>query len=122
MQKKKILFVDDSGSIRTLVKMILEKAGYEVIVGEDGTDALPHLNGQHIDLVITDLHMPKMNGLELIKEIRKRQAYKYVPILFLTTETKPELKQEAKMAGATGWITKPFDKEKLLRIIKKVIR
>ncbi len=122
MLKKKILFVDDSGSIRTLVRMILENAGYEVIAGEDGTDALPHLNGQHIDLVITDLHMPKMNGLELIKEIRKRQEYKYVPILFLTTETKPELKQEAKAAGATGWITKPFDKEKLLKIIKKVIR
>jgi two-component system chemotaxis response regulator CheY len=122
MQKKKILFVDDSGSIRALVKMILEEAGYEVISGEDGTDALPHLNGQHIDLVITDLHMPRMNGLELIKEIRNRQAYRFVPILFLTTETKPELKQEAKAAGATGWITKPFDKQKFLHIIKKVIR
>ena len=122
MQKKKILFVDDSGSIRALVKMILEEAGYEVITGEDGTDALPHLNGQPIDLIITDLHMPRMNGLELIREIRNRKAYRFVPILFLTTETKPELKREAKAAGATGWITKPFDKEKLLQIIKKVIR
>ena len=122
MQKKKILFVDDSGSIRALVKMILEEAGYEVITGDDGTDALPHLNGQHLDLIITDLHMPRMNGLELIREIRNRKVYRFVPILFLTTETKPELKREAKAAGATGWITKPFDKEKLLQIIKKVIR
>jgi len=122
MQKKKILFVDDSGSIRALVKMILEEAGYEVITGEDGTDALQFLNGQRIDLVITDLHMPRMNGLELIREIRMLQDYRFIPILFLTTETKSDLKREAKAAGATGWITKPFDKDKFLHIIKKVVR
>jgi two-component system chemotaxis response regulator CheY len=105
-----------------LVKMILKEAGYEVIIGEDGQDALSRFDGRTIDLVITDLHMPRMNGLELIEEIRKRQSYRFVPILFLTTETKPELKQKAKAAGATGWITKPFDKDKFLQIIKKVIR
>jgi len=122
MRNKTILFVDDSVSIRMLVKMILEEAGYQIIMSEDGKDALSLLDGRTIDLVITDLHMPRMNGLELIKEIRKHQNYRFVPILFLTTETKPELKQEAKVAGATGWITKPFDRDKFLHIIKKVIR
>ncbi len=122
MPKKKVLFVDDSGSIRTLVKMILEEAGYDVVTGTDGLDALQHLDGQLFDLIITDLHMPRMNGMELIREIRKQKGYRFAPILFLTTETNPELKHEAKVAGATGWITKPFDKEKFLQIIKKVIR
>jgi two-component system chemotaxis response regulator CheY len=119
---KKILFVDDSGSIRTLVKMILEEAGYAVTIGKDGLDALQYLDGTRFDLVITDLHMPRMNGLELIREIRKQKEYKFTPILFLTTETSSGLKHEAKESGATGWITKPFDKEKLLQIIKKVLR
>ncbi len=122
MRNKTILFVDDSLSIRMLVKMILKEAGYQVIIGEDGQDALSRFDGRIIDLVITDLHMPRMNGLELIGEIRKRQNYRFVPILFLTTETKPELKQKAKAAGATGWITKPFDKDRFLQIIKKVMR
>ena len=122
MRNKTILFVDDSVSIRMLVKMILEDAGYNVMIGEDGLDALSYLDGQTIDLVVTDLHMPRMNGMELIKEIRKQQNYRFVPILFLTTETKPELKKEAKAAGATGWITKPFDKEKFLQVIKKILR
>jgi len=122
MQTKKILFVDDSASIRALVKMILENAGYDVTLGTDGQDALEQLNGTPYDLIITDLHMPRMNGLELIREIRKKNEYRFIPILFLTTETKAEIKREAKMAGATGWITKPFDDEKLLQIIKKVIR
>lgn len=122
MRNKTILFVDDSISIRTLVKMILEEAGYNVLMSEDGQDAMSFFDGQTIDLVITDLHMPRMNGIELIKEVRKIKAYHFVPILFLTTETKPELKLEAKAAGATGWITKPFDKDKFLQVIKKVIR
>jgi len=122
MRNRTILFVDDSVSIRMLVKMILEDAGYKVLIGEDGQEALSFFNGRTIDLVITDLHMPRMNGLELIEEIRKYQSYRFVPILFLTTETKPELKQKAKAAGATGWITKPFDRDKFLQIIKKVMR
>jgi two-component system chemotaxis response regulator CheY len=122
MQQKKILFVDDSASIRALVKMILENAGYAVTLGTDGQNALEQLNGIPYDLIITDLHMPRMNGMELIRKIRKMNEYRFVPILFLTTETKAEIKREAKAAGATGWITKPFDNEKLLQIIKKVIR
>ncbi len=122
MQNKTILFVDDSASIRALVKMILEEDGYNVLMSEDGQDAMKFFDGQTVDLVITDLHMPRMNGIELIKEIRKIKEYRFVPILFLTTETKSELKQKAKAAGATGWITKPFDKNKFLQVIKKVIR
>ncbi len=122
MRNKTILFVDDSASIRALVKMILEEAGYNVLMSEDGQDAMKFFDSRIIDLVITDLHMPRMNGIELIKEVRKIKNYRFVPILFLTTETKSELKQEAKAAGATGWITKPFDKNKFLLVIKKVIR
>ncbi len=122
MQDKTILFVDDSASIRALVKMILEEDGYNVLMSEDGQDAMRFFDGRTIDLVITDLHMPRMNGIELIKGVRKINGYRFVPILFLTTETNSELKHEAKAAGATGWITKPFDKNKFLQVIKKVIR
>jgi len=122
MRNKTILFVDDSTSIRTLVRMILKEAGYHVLISEDGQDALQHFNGKTIDLLITDLHMPRMNGLELIKEVRKIPGYRFIPILFLTTETKPEMKKEAKAAGATGWITKPFDQEIFIKTINKVIR
>ena len=120
---KTILIVDDSASIRALLNMNLTEAGFNVLEADDGKDALKYFNGDHnIDLLLTDLHMPNMNGLELIKEVRKKEEFRYMPILFLTTETKPELKKEAKSAGATGWITKPFDKEKLLNVIKKVLR
>ena len=122
MAEKKILVVDDSSSIRELLKMALEDENYNVTLGEDGVDALKHLDGTHFDLVITDLHMPNMNGLELIHEIRKIGQYKYTPILFLTTETKTDLKVKAKKEGATGWLTKPFDNEKLKRVVKRVLR
>jgi len=122
MAEKRILVVDDSSSIRELLKLALEGENYNVIMGEDGLDALKHLDGTHFDLVITDLHMPNMNGMELIHEIRKINQYKYTPILFLTTETKTELKIKAKKEGATGWLTKPFDNEKLKRVVKRVLR
>ncbi len=122
-KERTILIVDDSVSILELLKLILEQEGYKVISASDGKDALKHFTEKaDIDLLLTDLHMPNMNGLELIKEVRKKAEFKYMPILFLTTETKTEIKKEAKEAGATGWITKPFDKERLLRTIKKVLR
>jgi len=120
--EKTILFVDDSASIRELVKLNLQQAGYRVVLAEDGKDALLKLDGQKIHLVITDLHMPNMNGMELIGEIRKREAYAYIPILFLTTETQTQFKLEAKKKGATGWITKPFNHDKLIHTVKKVLR
>jgi two-component system, chemotaxis family, chemotaxis protein CheY len=119
---KKILFVDDSESIREIVNFTLVNEGYEVLLSDNGKSALKHLDGQDINLIITDLHMPEMNGIELILEIRRMQKYQRTPILFLTTESQTEKKMEAKNAGATGWIIKPFVPAKLLAAITKVIR
>ena len=120
--KKTILIADDSESIREVVSFTLENAGYSVLQGVDGKDALQHLNGTAIDLVVTDLHMPHMDGISLIKEIRSRSSYQYVPILLLTTESQAAKKEEAKAAGATGWIVKPFVQDKLLAVVEKLIR
>ena len=119
---KKILIVDDSESIRDVVNYTLETNGHNVLVGVDGKDAMKHLNGQHIDLIITDLYMPVMDGISLIKQIRKNESYKRTPILFLTTESQQDKKMEAKNAGATGWIVKPFIPENLISVINKVLR
>lgn len=119
---KTILIVDDSESVREVVSFTLSSKGYNVLVGKDGTDALQYLNGSEIDLVITDLNMPQMDGISLIKEIRTHESYQYTPILLLTTESQAAKKQEAKAAGATGWIVKPFVAQKLLDVVQKVIR
>lgn len=119
---KKILIVDDSESIREVVSFTLENAGHEVLKGVDGQDALKFLNGDKLDLIITDLHMPNMDGIEFIKNVRSNEVYQFVPILFLTTESQTAKKMEAKEAGATGWIIKPFVPEKLLAAINKVVR
>jgi two-component system, chemotaxis family, chemotaxis protein CheY len=119
--EKTVLIVDDSESIREIVSFTLENEGFNVKVGVDGQDALKFLNGEKIDLIITDLHMPVMNGIELIRIVRKTPDYKMVPILFLTTESQTEKKMEAKEAGATGWIIKPFVPVKLIAAIHKVL-
>jgi two-component system, chemotaxis family, chemotaxis protein CheY len=120
--RKKILFVDDSESIREIVNFTLENEGYEVLLSDNGVNALKYLDGQNINLIITDLHMPEMNGIELIRKIRQMPDYQRTPILFLTTESQTEKKMEAKDAGATGWIVKPFAPAKLLAAITKVIK
>jgi two-component system, chemotaxis family, chemotaxis protein CheY len=120
--QKTILIADDSSSVRDLVSLTLETAGYNVISGVDGQDALKFLNGTDIHLVITDLHMPNMDGISLIKEIRANKHYQYTPILLLTTESSSSKKQDAREAGATGWIIKPFIQEKLIEVVQKVIR
>lgn len=119
---KTILIVDDSESIREVVSFTLENEGYNVLVANDGTDALKFLDGRHIDLIITDLHMPEMDGITLIKHVRKMDVYQRVPILFLTTESQAAKKMEAKDAGATGWIIKPFVPAKLIAALNKVLR
>ena len=119
---KTILIVDDSESIREVVTFTLENEGYKVLVGVDGKDALKFLDGTPIDLVITDLHMPVMDGIGFIKAVRATDQYKRVPILFLTTESQSVKKMEAKEAGATGWIIKPFVPAKLIAALKKVLR
>lgn len=119
---KKILIVDDSESIREVVSFTLENEGFEVLVANDGTDALKFLDGRKIDMIITDLHMPEMDGITLIKHVREMEAYQRIPILFLTTESQTAKKMEAKEAGATGWIIKPFVPAKLIAALQKVLR
>lgn len=118
---KVIMTVDDSSSIRQMVSFTLKQAGYQVMEASDGQDALSKLNGTGVHMVITDLNMPNMDGIELIRRLRSGTAYKFVPIVMLTTESQAEKKQEGKAAGATGWIVKPFKPEQLLAVVKKVL-
>jgi two-component system chemotaxis response regulator CheY len=115
---KTILTVDDSSSVRQMVGFTLREAGYEVIEASDGKDALSKMTGKPINLVITDLNMPNMDGIELIKSIRKNPIHKFLPILMLTTESQESKKIEGKQAGATGWIVKPLKQEQLFAVIK----
>lgn len=117
---KRILAVDDSKTMREMVSFTLKSAGYEVIEAEDGKAALATLNGEKIDAVITDLNMPNMNGFELIQSLRANPLYKFTPILMLTTEGDDSKKQQGKTAGATGWIVKPFNPQKLVEVVQKV--
>lgn len=118
---KTILTVDDSASIRQMVSFTLKQAGYEVMEAIDGTDGLKKAQSAAVNLVITDLNMPNMNGIELIRALRQEENYKFTPILMLTTESDDSKKGEGKQAGATGWIVKPFNPEQLLRVIERVM-
>lgn len=118
---KTILSVDDSASVRQMVKLTLTGAGYQIIQANDGSEGLSKAKESQVDMVMTDLNMPVMNGLDLIRELRKLPSYKGVPILFLTTESDAQIKAEAKAAGATGWITKPFQQDQLIAVVKKVL-
>jgi two-component system chemotaxis response regulator CheY len=119
---KNILIVDDSESIREVVGMALRSEGYNVIVGEDGQHGLDLLlANDNVNLIISDLNMPRMDGISFLKEVRKLDKFKYLPILILTTESQESKKIEAKNSGATGWIIKPFVKEKLIAVVKKVM-
>lgn len=106
--------------MREMVSFTLKGAGYEVIEAEDGKHALASISGVKIDAVITDLNMPNMNGFELIRCLRADPSYKFTPILMLTTEGDDSKKQEGKAAGATGWIVKPFNPDKLVEVVRKV--
>ena len=117
---KVILTVDDSASMRQMVAFALRSASYEVVEAVDGTDALVKLP-RELHLVITDLNMPKMDGIELIRQLRAGSRHRFIPILILTTESQLAKKQEAKAAGATGWIVKPFRTEELLAVVKRVL-
>jgi two-component system chemotaxis response regulator CheY len=116
-----ILTVDDSASIRLTTRVALSNAGYTITEAVDGMDGIDKLNAGQFDLIVTDLNMPKMDGLTMIRELRKMPAHMGVPVIFLTTESDNELKQQAKAAGATGWLTKPFDPESLVKIVRKVL-
>ena len=116
-----IMAVDDSASMLQMVVFTLKGAGYDVVEASDGQYALDIAKTRGVDLVITDVNMPRMDGITLITELRKLPSYKFTPLLMLTTESSPEKKQQGKAAGATGWIVKPFNPEQLLNTVKKVL-
>jgi two-component system chemotaxis response regulator CheY len=117
-----ILTVDDSPSIRQMIKVALAATGHNVVEAGDGAQGLAKAKATKFDLVITDLNMPVMNGLDLIRALRKEPSLVGLPIVFLTTESSDAVKAEAKQAGATGWITKPFKQEQLLAVVSKLVR
>ncbi len=114
---KTVVVADDSASVRQIVTMVLKTNGYSVLEGENGEQALKHLNGQKIDLIISDINMPVMDGMTFLKRIREKAAYKFTPVLMLTTETDQKLKDEAKQHGARAWLVKPFQPQLLLKSI-----
>jgi two-component system, chemotaxis family, chemotaxis protein CheY len=118
---KKIMTVDDSASVRQMVSFTLKDAGYDVVEAVDGKDALTKLDGTPVNMVITDLNMPNLDGIGLIRELRGKPAFKFIPIIMLTTESQDTKKQEGKSAGATGWIVKPFKSDQLLAVVRKVL-
>lgn len=119
---KKLVVVEDSDSVREAVVFALRKSGFEVLTATNGLEATFIFNGEKIDLLLTDYHMPVMNGLELIKWVREKEQYRHMPVLVLTTESQRDVILQAKNAGATGWIHKPFAVEKLIQTIRRVIR
>ncbi len=116
-----ILAVDDSASMRQMVTFTLKGAGYDVTEAKDGQEALQIAKSNSYNLVITDINMPNMDGITLTKELRALPAYKFTPILTLTTESSGDKKMAGKQAGATGWIVKPFNPDQLLATVKKVL-
>jgi len=121
-----ILVVDDSPTMRGMVSHALNEAGFETKEAENGKDALIKLTmmevgGTKPDVIVTDVNMPEMDGIELVREIRKLSAFKHVPVLVLTTDNTDEKKEVGRAAGATGWLVKPFDSELILKVIRKVL-
>ncbi|MFZ0257168.1 MAG: response regulator [Gammaproteobacteria bacterium] len=118
---KTILVVDDSASIRLVVAMSLKNMGYQVVEACDGEDALAKLNGQKIHLIVSDVNMPKLDGIGLIKQVKQHPDYKFTPIMMLTTESQESKKQEGKAAGAKAWLVKPFQPPALLSAVAKLV-
>ncbi len=119
---KCVLVVDDSETVRQVLQLTLNNAGFDVIEAEDGDDALAKLaSAQAVDMLITDLNMPNMDGLELIQKVRQDSKHRFTPIVMLTTESSEEKKRAGREAGASGWIVKPFKPEQLLKVVKMVL-
>src|SRR4030065_1676213 len=117
---KTILIVDDSASVRQVVSIALKSAGYDVMEGHDGADALTKLTGQKVHLIISDVNMPNMDGITFVKEVKKLADYKITPIIMLTTESEEAKKLEGQAAGAKAWIVKPFLPEKLIIAVQRL--
>jgi len=118
---KTILIVDDSASIRQVVSITLKGAGYEVIEAVDGKDGLTKLNGNKVHLIISDVNMPIMDGISMVKEIKQMPNYKFTPIVMLTTEGSDDKKQQGKAAGAKAWIVKPFKPAQMLQAVSMLV-
>ena len=118
---KTVMIVDDSASLRQVVSIALRGAGYEVIEGCDGKDALSKLTGQKVHLVISDINMPNMDGITFVKNLKLMPAYKFTPVIMLTTESQEAKKQEAQAAGAKAWVIKPFYPAQMLEAVAKLI-
>lgn len=119
---KMVLIVDDSASMRQLVSFALKDAGYEVIEASNGKDAISKLGSAKVEMVITDLNMPEMDGISFIKRMRSTPGCKFTPVLMLTTESQESKKQEGKQAGASGWLVKPFTPEQLVETVRKFVK
>jgi two-component system chemotaxis response regulator CheY len=119
---KQILTVDDSASIRQMVSFTLTKAGYQVVEAVDGKDGLAKAGKQKFDMIITDLNMPNMDGIQMMTGIRGLPGYGFTPILMLTTESQVEKKDAGRKAGATGWIVKPFNADQLIAVVQKLVK
>ncbi len=117
---KKLLYVDDASSMRKLVELVLSK-DFDLTIASNGQEGLAAMQEQKFDVVLTDINMPVMNGLDFLENIRADEENKFIPVLMMTTEASQEMKAEGKRLGATGWIVKPFDPEKLAGIINRVI-
>lgn len=117
-----ILAVDDSPSMRKMVSLTLTEAGYHVVEAVDGQDALDKAESHDIRLVLADQNMPRLDGIGLTRKLRENPKFKTIPILILTTESSDQMKQAGRAAGATGWLVKPFDPNRLIEVIQKVIR
>jgi two-component system, chemotaxis family, chemotaxis protein CheY len=118
---KKILAVDDSPSMRQMLGLTLRAAGYEVVEATDGDEALDYAREHAVDLVLTDVNMPRMDGITLVAQLRTLPTYHLTPLLLLTTESSPERKLKGKQAGATGWMVKPFKPEQLLATLERLL-
>jgi two-component system chemotaxis response regulator CheY len=121
LMSKTIMIIDDSATLRQVIKVTLQKAGYEVLEGQHGQEALDQLDGRKIHLMICDVNMPVMDGITFVTEVKKLQEYKFTPIVMLTTESQETKKLEGKAAGAKAWIVKPFKPEQLLNAVQKLI-
>jgi two-component system chemotaxis response regulator CheY len=116
-----ILTVDDSSTMRQMITFTLKGAGFDVLEAGDGVEGLEVAQGKKLSLIITDVNMPRMDGITLVQRLRALPEFKFTPILVLTTESDAAMKQKGKEAGATGWIVKPFSPEKLLDVVNKVL-
>lgn len=118
---KTILIVDDSSSLRNVVKIALTEAGYDVIEGGDGKEGIGALDGRKVHLIISDVNMPNMDGISMVKEIKKMPNYQFTPIIMLTTEAGDDMKSQGKEAGVKAWVVKPFKPDQMLNAVSKLI-